>query len=160
MVVAIVRRDELCRRFMRIPGIGPINALSYKTSIDDPRRFRRSKTVGAYLGLTSRRWQSGTSINVQGHISKAGDGDVRHPLYEAANIMLTRYRGFCSLKAWGLKIAKKRGHKRACVAVARKLAVIMHAMWRDGTEFRFKDDLSKAPHRNAKASQKLIAATA
>ena len=97
MVVAIVRRDELCRRFMRIPGIGPINALSYKTSIDDPRRFRRSKTVGAYLGLTSRRWQSGTSINVQGHISKAGDGDVRHPLYEAANILLTRYRGFCSL---------------------------------------------------------------
>ena len=139
LVVTIVRGDELCRRFMRIPGVGPINALAYKTLIDDPCRFRHSKTVGAYLGLTSRRWQSGTSIDIQGHISKAGDGDVRHPLFEAANIMLTRYRGFCSLKAWGLKIAKKRGHKRACVAVARKLAVIMHAMWRDGSEFRFKE---------------------
>jgi transposase len=89
VVVAIVRRDELCQRFMRIPGVGPINALAYKTSVDDPHQFRHSKTVGAYLGLTSRRWQSGTSIDVQGHISRAGDGDVRHPLYEAANIMLT-----------------------------------------------------------------------
>ena len=123
---------------MRIPGVGPISALAFKTAIDDPHRFRHSKTVGAYLGLTSRRWQSGSSIDVQGHISRAGDGDVRHPLYEAANGMLTRYRGFCSLKAWGLKIAKTRGYKRACVAVARKLAVIMHAMWRDGSEFRFK----------------------
>jgi transposase len=139
VVVAVVRRDELCRRFMGIPGVGPISALAFKTAVDDPHRFRRSKTVGAYFGLTSRRWQSGTSIDVQGHISRAGDGDVRHPLYEAANNMLVRYRGFSSLKAWGLKIAKKRGHKRACVAVARKLAVIMHAMWRDGTEFRFKE---------------------
>jgi len=159
VVVATVRRDELCRRFMRIPGIGPINALAYKTSIDDPQRFRRSKTVGAYLGLTSRRWQSGTSIDVQGHISKAGDGDVRHPLYEAANIMLTRYRGFCSLKAWGLKIAKKRGHKRACVAVARKLAVIMHAMWRDGSEFRFKEPKASTD-RTAAAAPKLIGTAA
>jgi transposase len=138
VVLAVVRRDELCLRFMRIPGVGPISALAFKTAVDDPHRFRHSKTVGAYFGLTSRRWQSGTSIDIQGHISRAGDGDVRHPLYEAANIMLIRYRGFSSLKAWGLKIAKKRGHKRACVAVARKLAVIMHAMWRDGTEFRFK----------------------
>jgi hypothetical protein len=83
---------------MRIPGVGPISALAYKTLTDDPRRFRHSKTVGAYLGLTSRRWQSGTSIDIQGHISRAGDGDVRHPLYEAVNGMLTRYRGFCSLK--------------------------------------------------------------
>jgi transposase len=138
VVVAFVRRDELCRRFMRIPGVGPISALAFKTAVDDPHRFRHSKTVGAYFGLTSRRWQSGTSIDVKGRISKAGDGEVRHPLYEAANIMLIRYRGFSSLKVWGLKIAKKRGHQRACVAVARKLAVIMHAMWRDGTEFRFK----------------------
>jgi transposase len=159
VVVVIVRRDELCQRFMRIPGVGPINALSYKTSIDDPRRFRHSKTVGAYLGLTSRRWQSGTSIDVQGHISRAGDGDVRHPLYEAANIMLTRYRGFCSLKAWGLKIAKKRGHKRACVAVARKLAVIMHAMWRDGSEFRFKEPKASAD-RTATDAPKLIGVAA
>jgi transposase len=79
----------------------------FKTAIDDPRRFRHSKTVGAYLGLTSRRWPSGASIDVQGDISQAGDGEVRHPLYEAANIMLTRYRGFTSLKAWGLKIARQ-----------------------------------------------------
>jgi transposase len=139
VVVEVVRHDELCRRFMRIPGVGPISALAFKTAVDDPHRFRRSKTVGAYFGLTSRRWQSGTSIDVQGHISRAGDGEVRHPLYEAANIMLTRYRSSCSLKAWGLKIARKRGHKRACVAVARKLTVIMHAMWRDGSEFRMKE---------------------
>ena len=90
VVITVVRGDELCQRFMRIPGVGPISALAYKTAVDDPQRFRHSKTVGAYLGLTSRRWQSGTSIDVQGHISGAGDGEVRHPLYEAANIMLTR----------------------------------------------------------------------
>jgi transposase len=101
VVITVVRGDELCRRFMRIPGVGPISALAFKTAIDDPHRFRHSKTVGAYLGLTSRRWQSGSSIDVQGHISRAGDGEVRHPLYEAANGMLTRYRGFCSLKAGG-----------------------------------------------------------
>lgn len=154
VVVALVARDEVCRRFMRIPGVGPISALAFKTAIDDPRRFCRSKTVGAYLGLTARRWQSGTSIDVSGHISKAGDGEVRHPLYEAANIMLTRFRGASSLKAWGLKLAKKRGHKRACVAVARKLAVIMRAMWRDGSEFRFK---VTAADGTVKAAPRLVA---
>jgi transposase len=82
------------------------------------------------------------------------------PDCQRREVSLTKYRGFSSLKAWGLKIAKRRGHSRACVAVARRLAVIMHAMWRDGTEFRFKDEPSRAPDRNAKASQKLIAATA
>jgi transposase len=74
-----------------------------RNASDDPRRFCKSKTVAAYLGLTSRRWQSGTSIDVQGHISRAGDAEVRHPLYEAAHIMLTRYRGAGSLKAWGTR---------------------------------------------------------
>jgi transposase len=157
VVVAFVRHDELCRRFMRIPGVGPISALAFKTAIDDPHRFRQAKTVGAYLGLTSRRWQSGTSIDVKGRISKAGDGDVRHALYEAANIMLTRFRGFNSLKAWGLKVAKARGHKRACVAVARKLAVIMLAMWRDGSEFRLK---KAQAGRGAISMPKLIGVTA
>jgi transposase len=157
VVVDIVRRDELCRRFMRIPGVGPISALAFKTAVDDPHRFRRSKTVGAYLGMTSRRWQSGSSIDVQGRISKAGDGDVRHALYEAANIMLTKFRGFSSLKAWGLKIAKKRGHRRACVAVARRLAVIMHAMWRDGSEFRF---TAAKPDRAVTVAPKLIGVAA
>ena len=109
--------------------------------------------------MTSRRWQSGTTIGVQSHISKAGDGEVRHPLYQAANIMLTRFRGFSSLKAWGLKIVKKRGHQRACVAVARKLAVIMHAMWRDGAEFHF-NEADVPTDRTVKGSPKLIGMTA
>jgi transposase len=94
VVITVVRGDELCRRFMRIPGVDPISAPAYKTAVDDPQRFRHSKTVGAFPGLTSRRWQSGTSIDVQGHVSRAVDGEVRHPLYDAANRMLNRYRGF------------------------------------------------------------------
>ena len=92
LVVTVVNKDEVCRRFMDIPGVGPISALAFETSVDDLRRFRRSKTVGAYLGTTARRGQSGTSIDVSGHISKAGDGKVRHALYEAANIMLSAPR--------------------------------------------------------------------
>ena len=96
-------------------------------------RFRRSRDVAAYFDLTSKRWQSGASIDVQRRISKAGDPDVRRALYEAASAMLTRYKGKTALKSWGQKIAK-RCHKKA-VVVARKLAVIMHAMWRDGTAY-------------------------
>ena len=135
MVVRVVAQDEVCRRFMRIPGVGPIAALTVRTAIDDPRRFRRSRDVAAYFGLTSRRWQSGTSIDVQGRISKAGDADVRRALYEAATVMLKRYSGKTALKTWGLKLAKGKCHAKAAVAVARKLVVIMHAMWRDGSEY-------------------------
>lgn len=137
LVVRAVRADEVCRRFMAIPGVGPIVALQVKTALDDPGRFSRSKTVGAYFGLTSRRWQTGTSIDIQGRISKMGDDDVRRALVEAANSLLLRYQGWSALKVWGLKLSKTRGRKRALVAVARKLAVIMFAMWRDGTEYRF-----------------------
>lgn len=139
LVVRIVAQDELCRRFMAIPGVGPICALTFKTAVDDPGRFRRSRNVGAYFGLTSRRWQSGTSIDVQGRISKAGDPDVRRALYEAASALLTRYQGKAALKTWGQKLAK-RCHRKAVVAVARKLAVIMHAMWRDGTFYADRPD--------------------
>ena len=132
LVVRVVARDELCRRFMSIPGVGPVTALTFSTAIDDPKRFRRSRDVAAYFGLTSRRWQSGASIDVQGRISKTGDPEVRRALYEAASAMLTRYKGKTALKSWGQKIAK-RCHKKGVVAMARKLAVIMHAMWRDGT---------------------------
>ena len=135
MVVRVVAHDEVCRRFMRIPGVGPIAALTVRTAIDDPQRFRRSRDVAAYFGLTSRRWQSGTSIDVHGRISKAGDADVRRALYEAATVMLKRYRGKTALKTWGLKLAKGKCHAKAAVAVARKLVVIMHAMWRDGSEY-------------------------
>ncbi|MDE1172734.1 MAG: IS110 family transposase [Parvibaculaceae bacterium] len=134
LVVRLVARDELCRRFMAIPGVGPVTALTFSTAIDDPRRFRRSRDVAAYFGLTSRRWQSGTSIDVQGRISKQGDPEVRRALYEAASAMLTRYKGKTALKSWGQKIAK-RCHKKAVVAMARKLVVVMHAMWRDGTVY-------------------------
>lgn len=134
LVVKIVARDELCRRYMRIPGVGPITALTFVTSVDDPTRFKRSRNVAAYFGLTSKRWQSGTSIDVQGRISKAGDPDVRRALYEAASAMLTRFKGKTALKTWGQKIAK-RCHRKGVVAVARKLAVIIHAMWRNGSEY-------------------------
>lgn len=134
MVLRLVGADELCRRLMEIPGVGPVTALTFVTAIDDPARFRRSRDVGAYFGLTSKRWQSGSSIDIQGRISKAGDAEVRRSLYEAASSMLTRFKGQTRLKTWGQKLAK-RCHKKAVVAVARKLAVIMHAMWRDGTVY-------------------------
>ncbi|MDE0900923.1 MAG: IS110 family transposase [Erythrobacter sp.] len=133
LVTQLAMRDELCRRFMAIPGVGPVTALSFKSAIDDPTRFRRSRNVAAYFGLTSRRWQSGSSIDVKGRISKAGDPDVRRALYEAASAMLTRFKGRDTIKTWGLKLAKTKCHAKARVAVARKLAIVMHAMWRDGT---------------------------
>jgi transposase len=146
LVVRLVARDELRRRFMAIPGVGPVTALTFSTAIDDPKRFRRSRDVAAYFGLTSRRWQSGTSIDVQGRSSKAGDPEVRRALYEAASAMLTRYKGKTALKSCGQKIAK-RCHRKGVVAVARKLAVVMHAMWRDGTFYADRphaDDTSDA----------------
>lgn len=136
LLVQFVGRDELCRRFCAIPGVGPVTALTYRAAVDDPTRFAKSKTVGAHFGLTPRRRQSGTSIDQDGHISKAGDGEVRTALYEAASSMLTRSHKTCTLKSWGQGLAAERGHKRAVVAVARKLAVIMHRMWLDGSEFR------------------------
>lgn len=133
LVVKMVARDELCRRFLGIPGVGPVTALSFVAAIDDPSRFRRSRDVAAYFGLTSRRWQSGSSIDVQGRISKAGDPDVRRALYEAGSALMTRFKGEDKLRSWGLELAKRSCHRKATVAVARKLAVIMHAMWSDGT---------------------------
>ena len=142
LVTQIAMSDELCSRFMEIPGIGPIAALSFRSAIDDPTRFRRSRDVAAYFGLTSKRWQSGTSIDVKGRISKTGDADVRRALYEAASAMLTRFKGNDTIKAWGLRLAKTKCHAKARVAVARKLAVVMHAMWRDGTFYTGDPDAS------------------
>lgn len=135
LVVKFVAGHELCRRFMGIPGVGPVTALSFLAAIDDPSRFRRSRDVAAYFGLTSRRRQSGTSIDVHGRISKAGDPDVRRALYEAASALLTRFKGKDKLRNWGLALAKRGCQRKAVVAVARKLAVIMHAMWVDGTVY-------------------------
>jgi len=132
-VVKFVARSELCRRFMAIPGVGPVTALTFMTAIDDPSRVRRSRDVAAYFGSTSRRRQSGTSIDVQGRISKAGDPEMRRALYEAANAMLTRFKD--KLKTWGKALAKRGCDRKAAVTVARKMAVVMQAMWRDGTAY-------------------------
>jgi transposase len=136
MLIRIVRRDAVCRRFMTVPGVGPVTALAFKTSVDDPRRFRRSRTVGAHFGLTPKRFQSG-SIDYDGGITRCGDPEVRTTLYEAANGLMVRCKKWSALRAWGMGIAKRRGHKRAIVAVARKLAIVLHRMWLDGTEFRW-----------------------
>jgi len=128
--------DPVCVRLMSVPGVGFITALTFKAGVDDPARFKRSRTVGAHFGLTPRRFQSG-EINIEGHISKCGDADVRATLYTAANALLTRSARWSPLKAWGMKLAKTRGHRRAVIAVARKLAVILHRVWIDDTQFRW-----------------------
>lgn len=127
-------QDVQVRRFMTVPGVGPITALCFKATIDDPSRFRRSRTVGAYVGLTTRRHASG-EMDWSGRISKCGDAMLRMYLFEAAGVLLTRVPKWSALKAWGTKLTKRNGLRKAKVAVARKLAVILHRMWVDGTEF-------------------------
>src|SRR3712207_5034304 len=136
LVLAAVRKDAVCRRLLTVPGVGPVTALTFCSAIDDPSRFRRSRAVGAHFGLTPRRYQSGETDRT-GHISKQGDALARQALYEAANVLLTRTGRWSSLKAWGMGVARRSGMRRAKVAVARKLAVVLHSMWRDGTEFRW-----------------------
>ncbi len=133
-LLAIARDNEESRRLMTVPGIGPITALAFHSAIDEPTRFRRSRSVGAYFGLTPRRHASG-EVDWSGRISKCGDRMVRSYLFEAAGVLLTRVPQWCRLKAWGLRLVKRIGFKKAKIAVARKLAVILHRMWRDGTDF-------------------------
>lgn len=135
-VKAMTRASKPCRRLMTVPGVGALTALAFVAAIDDPGRFRRSRDVGAYLGLVPRRYQSG-EIDYTGSISKCGDRRVRTLLYEAANVMLTRYKGTLKLKDWALAIAARSTMRKARIALARRLAIILHAMLRDGTEFRF-----------------------
>lgn len=128
-------RDEVCLRMMTVPGVGPIAALTFKAAVDDPARFRKSRTVAAHFGLTPRRYQSGETDN-PGRISKAGDRDVRSTLYAAANALLMRTMAGSRIKSWGMRLMRTKGRRRAVVAVARKLAVILHRLWIDGTQFR------------------------
>ena len=137
LLLRIVREDTVCRRFMTVPGVGAIVAVTYKTAIDDPARFRKSKDLGPYFGLTPSKYQSG-EVDWTGRISKVGDVMVRTALFEAANVMLSRVTRFSALKAWALRIAKLRGVKRAKVALARKLAVVLHRMWVDAADFRWR----------------------
>jgi transposase len=134
-VILTARQDPICRLLMTIPGVGAHTAVSFKACVDDPRRFARSRTVGAHFGLTPRQYSSG-EIDIAGRISKRGDRGMRRLLYVAANAMMTRGR-FSALKAWAMRVAKSRGVRRAKVALARRLAVIMHAMWRSGETFRW-----------------------
>jgi len=128
-------QDDVCMRMMTVPGVGPIAALTFKAAVDDPARFKRSRTVGAHFGLTPRRYQSGEHDN-PGRISKSGDRDVRATLYAAANALLMRTMAGSQIKSWGMRLMRTKGRRRAVVAVARKLAVLLHRMWTDGTEFR------------------------
>ncbi len=129
--------DDVCMRMMTVPGVGPIAALTFKAAVDDPARFRKSRTVAAHFGLTPRRYQSGEQDN-PGRISKAGDRDVRATLYAAANALLMRTMAGSQIKSWGMRLMRTKGRRRAVVAVARKLAVLLHRMWADGTTFRSK----------------------
>jgi transposase len=142
-LLTIVRDDDVCRRLMSVPGVGPVVALTYRTTVDVPARFRNSKSVGAAFGLTPSKYQSG-EINRTGAISRCGDEMMRVMLYEAAQTMLVVSTKWSWLKAWAMKIARHRGMKKAIVALARRLAVIMHRIWVDGTEFRWTQDIAVA----------------
>ena len=139
----LVRQDPVCRLLMTMPGVGPVVALTFVSAIDDPERFRRSKDVGPWVGLTPGRDQSGER-DVVGAITKAGDVGLRTALYQAASVMLNCAGSQNWLKAWALRLTKRRGKKRATVALARRIGVVLHRMWRDGTEFRFTRDEAMA----------------
>jgi transposase len=132
----VAKSDPVVRLLMTAPGIGPVNGVAYRSTIDDPRRFRRSRTVGAHVGLTPKRYQSGET-DYSGKISRAGDAMLRGLLYEAATTVLSRTHRWSRLKAWGVRLAARVGKKRARVAVARKLSVILHRMWLDQRPFEF-----------------------
>jgi transposase len=130
------RDDQVCRRLMTTPGVGAIVAMTFRAAIDQPERFRSSKKVGACFGLTPRKYQSGETDR-DGAISRAGDVSVRVALFEAAHVIMTRVASWSTLKAWAMNVARRRGAKRAKVALARKLGVVLHAMWIKQTDFRF-----------------------
>jgi transposase len=143
-VLEIARAEPVCRRLMGVPGVGPLTALAFRATIDRPDRFRRSRDVGAHLGLTPKRYQSGET-DIQGGISRCGDELARTALHEAAHSLLVRSRKWSALRAWGVQVAKRRGMARARVAVARKRACVLHRMWADGSEFRWgKQDAASA----------------
>ena len=144
MLLDTVRDDPVCRRLMTAPGVGAVVALTYRATVDQPQRFVHSRAVGAHVGLTPKRYQSG-EVDYDGRVSKCGDALLRTMLYEAAHSLLIQSRKWSWLKAWGLRVAQRRGIRRAIVAVARRLAVVLHRMWVDGSEFRWSKDSAAAP---------------
>jgi len=135
MAQKLARKDPVCRRLMTVPGVGVVVALTYRTGVDIPERFPRSRDVGAHFGLTPRRYSSG-QVDYDGHISRCGDEMVRTALYQAAHVLMHHGRWSC-LRGWAMRIAKRSGVKLAKVALARKLAVVLHRIWIDGTDFRW-----------------------
>jgi transposase len=142
-ILGSVRDEPVCRRLMTVPGVGPLTALTFRATIDRPERFRRSRDVGAHLGLPPERYQSGET-DVRGGVSRCGAELARTALYEAAHALLIRSRKRSTLRAWGVKIAKRRGMARARVAVARKPAGILHRLWADGSDFRWGQEAPRA----------------
>jgi transposase len=142
-MLVIARTDEVCRRLMSVPGVGALVAVTFTSGVDAPERFTRSRAVGAHFGLTPKKHQSGET-DITGAVSRVGDVMVRTALYEAAHILLTRAVRFSSLKRWALEVAKRRGMRRAKVALARKLAVILHRIWVEGTTFRWGREVAAA----------------
>ena len=138
-LLGIVRDDPVCRQLMSVPGVGAIVAITFKSGVDDPARFKHSRDVGPHFGLTPSKYQSG-ELDVTGRISKVGDRMVRTALYEAASVMLSRTVRMSPLKSWAMAVARRRGSRKARVALARKLGVILHRMWVDGTTFRWSND--------------------
>ena len=135
-MLEVARADEVCQLLMTAPGVGPVVALTYRAAVDEPARFRRSRSVGAHFGLAPRTHQSG-EVDRRGRITKNGDETLRTALFEAAGVLMRPTTKPSSLKAWGLRVAKRRGMAKAMIAVARRLAVILHRMWTDRVEFRW-----------------------
>jgi transposase len=135
-VRALAKKDPICRRLMSVPGIGVVSVLAYVSTVEDPKRFARSRSVGAHMGLTPRQYQSG-EIDRSGRISRCGDTLARTLMYEAAVVILTRVKRASNLKDWAQAIAKRSGPGKARVALARKLSVILHSIWRSGETFRW-----------------------
>ncbi len=143
-LLRIARADEVCVRLMTVPGVGALTALTFKTAVDDPARIAKSRDVGSLFGLTPGRYQSGET-DIVGKITKVGDVMVRTALFEAATVMLTRSTKTSRLKAWAMDLVKRRGTKRATVALARKLGVVLHRIWVDGSKFRFAQEDTAVP---------------
>ena len=135
-VRALVKADPICRRLMSVPGIGVLSVLAYVSTVEDPARFSRSRSVGAHLGLTPRQYQSG-EMDRAGRISKCGDTLARTLMYEAAVVLMTRVKRASGLKDWADAIAKRSGAGKARIALARKLSVILHSIWRSGETFNW-----------------------
>lgn len=132
----LAKGSELARRLMTVPGVGPIVALNFIAVVDRAERFHRTPSIGAFFGLTPRRYQSGET-DYSGRISKCGDGALRSLLFEAATSLMCRVKRFSTLKSWALRLAGRKGFKRAAVATARKIAVLMLTLWKNETEFKW-----------------------